>query len=289
MVTKNQLNLTTTKPRPTDQAALWGLAVQVESGPDKIGRLLGAYEAISLGEMAGVALLNRTDTKYIMPLGVLIRVLEALPAKYRALEIDGRRLHTYQTSYFDSPDFIAYQHHHNGRRDRYKVRYRQYVDTGLSFLEIKRKNNKDRTVKNRRRAADRADGLGPREQDFISGHYPYQVEVLEPSLWNSFYRITLVSNRRKERLTLDVGLSFGDRHAIAGLPAIAIAEVKQEGFSMDSDFIQQMRRQGIRPTGFSKYCIGLALLHPELKRNRFKDRLLMVNKISQGGQEHVYN
>jgi hypothetical protein len=239
--------------------------------------------------MKDVALLNRTDTKYVMPLGVLQNTLRLLPASYRALEIDSRRVHDYQTRYFDTPDFIAYHHHHNGRRDRYKVRFRQYADSGLAFLEVKRKNNKNRTIKSRRRAPEMSEQLGSEDRHFVSRHYPYDVQALVPTLWNNFYRITLVSTRYVERLTLDIDLGFGDHHKIGGMPAIAIAEVKQEGFSMNSDFIQQMRLQGIRPTAFSKYCIGAATIHPQLKRNRFKTKLLMVDKMTKGAHSHVYS
>jgi hypothetical protein len=34
--------------------------------------------------------------------------------------------------------------------------------------------------------------------------------------------------------------------------------------------------------GFSKYCIGRALLEKELKTNNFKERILTINKINDG-------
>jgi SPX domain protein involved in polyphosphate accumulation len=65
------------------------------------------------------------------------------------LEINGARLHHYQTLYFDTRDFALYSQHHNGQRARYKVRVREYLDSEMAFLEVKRKTNQNRTIKSR--------------------------------------------------------------------------------------------------------------------------------------------
>ena len=65
------------------------------------------------------------------------------------LQIDGKRKHDYKSLYFDTEDRKFYNDHHNQRVNRYKVRYREYVDSGLVFLEIKCKNNKGKTIKKR--------------------------------------------------------------------------------------------------------------------------------------------
>jgi len=260
-------------------SAQWQAANPPLTTAQKIKGIVAGYTPISLDEMDGVALMNRTDTKFVMRVDHLIQALSQLTGTYRALSIRGRRLHHYRSRYYDTPDFKTYIQHHDGLRSRYKVRIREYADPGISYLEVKRKNNKNRTIKKRSRISDLHDSLTSGNRDFVSNHYPYEVGSLVSSLWNDFYRITLVSSHRVERLTLDINLQFGDHRRVSGLPGIAIAEVKQDGFSMDSDFIQQMRIQGIRPSGFSKYCIGIAKINGGLKRNRFKSRLLMVDKL----------
>jgi hypothetical protein len=40
-----------------------------------------------------------------------------------------------------------------------------------------------------------------------------------------------------------------------------------------------MRQLGVRPAGMSKYCIGLLLLRPDVKRNAFKPILLQLERI----------
>ena len=55
------------------------------------------YTPITLQEMADIALLNRTDTKFVMRTSTLLTALRHLNKDYRVLEVDGMRLHPYQT------------------------------------------------------------------------------------------------------------------------------------------------------------------------------------------------
>ena len=48
-----------------------------------------------------------------------------------------------------SADFDLYHRHHIGRSNRFKVRSRRYVESDLCFFEVKYRNNKGRTIKNR--------------------------------------------------------------------------------------------------------------------------------------------
>ena len=95
--------------------------------------------------MDAVALLNRTDTRYLLTTSRLGPLLEALAGEYLVLEIEGTRLHHYQTLYFDPSDFALFRRHHAGAAVRHKVSGRAYLDTGLSFLEVKAKDNRGRT------------------------------------------------------------------------------------------------------------------------------------------------
>jgi hypothetical protein len=246
--------------------------------------LLQSFDTIHLSEMDHVALLRRTDTKYLLSEEQMSRALTRLTDRYRILEIDGRRLHRYRTLYFDTPDLALYRQHHNGWRDRYKVRERTYADSDLTFLEVKQKTNTNTTNKSRVRTQELSLRLGRDAASFLRTHCPYHVEALEAKLFNAFRRITLVSIQGIERLTVDVDLRFQWNGAGASLRGIAIAEVKQEGFSMDSAFIRQMRALGVRPTSFSKYCIGVSMLHPEVKHNRFKPQLRQIDKLLGEGR-----
>jgi hypothetical protein len=273
---------------PTDRPSLRppGAEDEREVTSADFGRLLAGFETISLGDMANVALLNRTDIKYVMSAEQLYHALAQLTDRYRVLEIEGTALNHYQTLYFDTQDLSLYRRHHDGALNRYKVRSREYTDSHLAFLEVKLKTNEWRTIKSRQRTPQVVTEFGAETAGFLRDHYPYDSQALEPKLWNAFTRITLVSKHRVERLTLDLNLRFHNDDRQASLPGIAIAEVKQEHFSMGSDFIQQMRALNRRPSGFSKYCTGVTLLYPGVKSNNFKPRLLLVNKLVRGGVNH---
>ncbi len=241
--------------------------------------LLARFEPVSLARMNSVALLDRTDTKFVLDAAQLYRALAGLGRQYRVLDIDGVRLNHYQTLYFDTTDFALYRRHHAGGGNRYKVRSREYIDSHLSFLEIKHKVDGNRTIKNRMQTPGLVTRITPATDDFLTAHFPLHPQTLEPKLWNDFYRITLVSKHRPERLTLDLHLRLGNDRRNVSLPGVAIAEVKQAGLNRNSDFIRQMRAQGVRPGGFSKYCIGVALLYPAIKHNRFKPKLQHLHKL----------
>lgn len=247
--------------------------------PSNLPDLLAQFSPISLAEMDGVALLNRTDTKYVLTINQLYEALLVLPQHYRLLEINQVRLNHYQTLYFDTPGFDLYLAHHAGRRDRVKVRSRQYVDTHRSFLEIKHKTNKDHTVKHRLPTPGFITHITDDMDAFLHTEMPCMTLNLEPKLGNTFSRLTLVSLHRSERLTLDVQLQFATHEAAITLSGIAIAEVKQTGRNPHSDFIQQMRAMKIQPMGFSKYCMGVSLLYPQVKHNNFKPKLRWLNKL----------
>lgn len=251
--------------------------------------LLRRFEPITLSEMSEVALQDRTDTKFVMREGQLYNALATLTQQYRVLDIRGVRLNQYRTLYLDTADFDLFRQHHTGRRDRYKVRTRSYVDSHLSFLEIKHKVRQNRTVKNRIATPNLLTWMTPEADAFLNDHLPFDPEALEPKLWNEYTRITLASKRDCERLTLDLRLRFsGYENTFAAgrsfdLPGLAIAEVKQDGPNRHSAFLSRMRETGVRPIGFSKYCAGVAMIFDEVKHNNFKPKMRLVQKLVQGG------
>ncbi|MCB9450235.1 MAG: polyphosphate polymerase domain-containing protein [Anaerolineaceae bacterium] len=255
----------------------------------RIERLIGQFAPISLSEMKQVALLDRTDTKYVFGISQLDTILQRIMDKYHVLCIDGsHRLHHYQTLYLDTNDFALYHQHHNGRRSRYKVRVREYTDSDLAFWEVKRKTNQNHTIKSRYQMPGLEIEMDEPVDRFVATHMPVDVDQLEPKMWNKFQRITLVSDRYPERLTLDINLTFGWGDAVVTLPGVVIAEVKQPHFSQRSDFIQEARKLGIRPYRFSKYCAGIYMLYDNVKINNFKSRIQLVDAIMQKESGHEY-
>lgn len=102
---------------------------------------------------------------------------------------------------------------------------------------------------------------------------------LEAKLWNSFGRITLVNNQEKERLTLDLNLTFEWKDNKVVYDHLVVAELKQENVNRNSKFYALMKENGIGPYSISKYCVGGVSLNPTLKYNNFKDKLLLIDKL----------
>ncbi|TXB66742.1 polyphosphate polymerase domain-containing protein [Vicingus serpentipes] len=247
----------------------------------ELDNVLKLFDPISLKEMDRVKLLNRVDTKYVFDISTLIKVLPEISTYYFILEIDGKRTNSYQTLYFDTANFDSYIQHQNGKLNRTKIRFRKYIESDLNFLEIKFKNNKERTIKNRIKAADIETVLSTESSNFINENSKLNPNELSASLWNSFTRITLTHKTINERLTIDLNLGFKNNKTQeeTSIPHIVIAELKQGKANVGSDFVKIIKKQHVRPMGMSKYCIGTALLNKQLKSNNFKERILKINKL----------
>lgn len=241
--------------------------------------LLQGFDPISLDEMSGIRLMNRTDTKFITTQDRLEELLKKAKSEYWVQEVDGARNMPYFTRYFDTPECMMYVTHQNGKKTRQKVRIRSYVDSGLAFIEVKNKNNHGRTKKKRISIEDK-NVESETYHEFLSQHLSYCPSILVGQIENNFNRITLVNKQKTERLTIDTALRF--QNLVTGndmsLDRLVIIELKRDGNAY-SPIRDIMRDLHIHPQGFSKYCMGMALTNEELKRNRFKERLLLLEKM----------
>jgi len=249
---------------------------------------LAQFPAIGLEQMEAVALMDRMDVKYLLTLAQLRLGLSLLSRDYWVLTINDARLSGYETLYFDTPDFALYLQHHNGRRQRYKVRARHYLETNRSFFEIKFKTGNGRTRKHRIETARPLLDDGPEMTTVLAAwQLPLAPANLIPTLTNKFSRITLVGKHHPERVTLDLNLQFQANGRAVTLPGLVVAEIKQVGLPRASVFARHMRAFHLSPVSFSKYCIGAAWLYPHLKRNHFKPVLQLVQQLL-GDQLHVH-
>lgn len=240
-------------------------------------QLLAEFEPITLDQMNEVALMNRTDTKFVLSRKLFNEILPLLKDDYYSLEIEGTRMSGYSTQYFDTEVFDFYLAHHNERSLRHKVRIRQYIESDLFFLEIKKKY-KGRTDKKRIKVKAFENELSSKSNEYISAVIGEDFD-LKSKLWNSFDRITLVNKKEKERLTLDMNLAFKSGELSGSYEHIVIAELKQENVNRNSLFFQLMKKKAVRPNGFSKYCVGAITLNPDLKFNNFKSNMLLIEKL----------
>ena len=239
--------------------------------------IIAKYKPITLEEMSGIKLMNRIDTKYVVTEAQLREILKRVREAYYAQEAENNRFSPYRTVYYDTPELAMYIAHHNRRLVRDKVRVRTYVDSNLPFCEVKHKNNKGRTNKERIKM-ERMDNIveNPQTAAFLAEKQPYEVCSLSPQLETAFKRVTLVNFEKTERLTIDCDLTFTDmvNGKAAKMAPLVVMELKQDGraHSLLKDVLFDMR---IKPFKISKYCIGRVLcMQDGIKNNLFKEKLL---------------
>jgi hypothetical protein len=154
------------------------------------------------------------------------------------------------------------------------------VESEDVFFEIKRKYQGYRTDKFRKNVSDLLYELGTDEYKEIKARYnKHDVDSLKVTLNNFFHRMTLVSKKMTERVTIDFHIKFSKEDKEVGVNDIAIIEVKQGKYDEMSPIIQLLKRERIYPANISKYTYGLLLLETGIKYNAFKKLLHNLNKI----------
>ena len=232
--------------------------------------------------MDSIKLMERVDTKYVFEVNLLSGFLNQLASSYRLLDIEGSRLFNYESLYYDTPSFDLYQRHHQGKMNRFKIRFRKYVESNLSFFEVKYKNNKGRTIKKRIKQDQIAKKINCDTQLFLQKHSPINACELEAKMFVNYKRLTLVNHNLTERVTVDLDLNYIDLNENeTSFNNLAIIEIKQDK-AHRSEAALLLKRNHIREGSISKYCLGAATLFPGVRRNNFKSKINQLNKIQHG-------
>lgn len=225
---------------------------------------------IGLDEILRIAELQvRRDRKYLIPADLVPQVLTQAD-HLRALDIDGRREFRYESLYFDTPDHVSYFDAARRRPHRFKVRTRTYLDSAEAMLEVKVRDRRGNTVKHRQpHDLDDRDRLTEDGQSFIRLMLPNApVNDLRPSLRTAYRRATIVCGHGAARATVDRDVRWCSPTASTkSLESLALIETKTPGPPCAID--RTLWLLGIRPTTISKYCTGLAAIHPDLPANKW--------------------
>lgn len=236
---------------------------------------LETFSPISLETLNGKAeMLERIDNKYIMPAAQLLPALDALKEMFDVLDIEGQRVFSYATRYFDDPELRGYYDHHQRRRKRVKARVRQYVDAGFSYLEVKVNELRSMTAKRRMKVGAPLRSLDDQCMDFVRKCYRdcYGDEfckVLQPVILIEYQRITLVAKEGGERLTIDTGMKFsGSKASRAADPSIFIIETKSARGNGIADKVFRAQHATVTKR-VSKFCIGMAVTGQVVRYNGF--------------------
>ena len=236
-------------------------------------------DPIGLAELMELAeLQTRVDRKYFVPAEVFRRLIAELAGELRVLEINGRRTFGYESVYFDTPQLSTYRAHLQRRRQRFKARTRTYTDSGLCMFEVKLTGARGETVKQRvphpaeHRAELTDEALVHLTTSLCEAYHQVLPSGLQPTLVTTYRRTTFVSRTGEARLTCDVGLECFDLHGeVRDTGTHVLVESKSAARGSAADRI--LRELGVRPASVSKYCVGVAALHPELPSNPWHQTL----------------
>jgi len=247
------------------------------ASPPAIVASLQTFSEISLEDTnKSASMLRRIDNKYVVDQRQLLDVLDALKKDFRILRIDGRGIFSYESCYFDD-NHQCFNEHRQGRRHRFKVRTRLYVESDKAFFEVKLKGRRGQTEKSRE-ACDHFHSFAVNDgeqrmlrelyEDSYGRAFRYR---MVPALHVSYQRFTLVSASGRERITVDLNLGFetpSGKRAEADTDFIII-ETKTADGRGKSD--RALKSQHIRTAdGCSKYCVGMVLTGEVEKFNKFR-------------------
>jgi hypothetical protein len=245
-----------------------------------VSEWIDAFEPISLKALnEKAAMLERLDNKYVVRGSVLAQAMADFDESFDVLEIDGQRAFTYRTCYFDDDERRSYYDHHQGRRQRMKVRVRHYLDASLCFVEVKLKDKRGITIKKRmpytpERYGQLDDAAMAHVEHCHTSLYgrPFG-RTLERVLEMEYRRITLVARVGGERMTIDTAIRFDGESGVQSTDEdVYIVETKSSNGNGLADAI--LRRLHQHPTnGCSKYCVGMSLTGSVERYNRFRPAL----------------
>ena len=243
-----------------------------------IDKYIEMYDEISIEDSKKVEFLRRCDTKYVLSRTDLESLMNNIKNEYFVMSVMGVKLQEYQTVYFDTDDNYFYFSHYNGKNNRIKIRKRQYLCSGLRYMEVKKKSLSGYSTKKRFKTDASANTtITDHENKFIYKHTSFQKDDIRPVVMTQFKRITLVNKNFTERVTIDLDLSFRDmENKECSFCNLIIVEVKRNKHEGKTPIQLALRMLNIPPNSFTKYCVGRVLLDENLKKNKFKRTLSKI-------------
>lgn len=227
---------------------------------------------------------RRFDRKFLLTRQQLDEFLHRNQSHLSVLDIAGLNSFEYRTDYFDTAQLDCYLDHVKGRKRRAKIRFRKYLDTNHSRLEVKMKLG---NLQSHKAVLEGASGFSDTESEFVGSVLSQFVpkarvtslsNELINTATNSFCRSTLIHNNALERITIDQNLALTIGAKAKHLDSnLVLLEVKS--VSRNSSVVRGLLTNGIRPVRFSKYCATLDLLASQ--RPLVHTRRLLAQKFTE--------
>jgi len=247
------------------------------ANPRDIVASLRCFPEISLEETNKTArMLNRIDNKYVVSRSELVTVLDELKDDFKLLKIEGCDIFSYKSCYFDD-NGRCFREHQQGKRQRFKVRTRLYVESDKAYFEVKLKGKRGQTDKSRKKCDQFHDfAVSDEQQLMLRNLYEKNygkafLHRMTPALHVTYKRFTLVSASGGERVTVDFHLGFeapSGKTAQVGDDFIIVETKSADGRGKSDRILKHNRIRQAKSC--SKYCIGMVLAGEVRTYNKFR-------------------
>ncbi len=247
---------------------------------EALNEALKQFSHIDLADMPREVLMERLDRKYAFHFSRIPEIITLLTSDYQVIRAEGLVISPYNSLYLDTPGYDFYRNHQRGFKNRVKVRYRAYPHTDTTFLEVKFKNNRNITSKERVLTAEMHWPLPNELSQFVSAqlrNYPHH--DLRPTARIDYDRIGFIALDGDERFSIDFNIRFRMGNQSSDFGSLAILEVKQMHY-VTTPVIRAMRHMGLSELSLSKYCLAMSALDPMLKSNNFKPVFRKIERIN---------
>jgi len=170
------------------------------------------FSSINLTQLnATSSFLKRIDRKYLITIENLKDILSDLNDDFQVLEINEKRIFSYDNIYMDTEDYLFYNQHQNKESSRTKIRTRLYKDSDLAFFEYKQKEDWVTKKFRYQFPCEEHWEMTKGKKRFFewvwqSMYFGEKIPKITPAIKTTYNRLTLVSKKGEERLTIDFNI-----------------------------------------------------------------------------------
>lgn len=244
---------------------------------------LGGFPRASHRVEPGSDMQRRSESTFVLPDDVVHALLSALRPDFAVLPAGDALVAHARALYFDTDDLALFQAHQRGSGVRYEARIRHDAYRELSVLEIKCWHGEHDTVTVRRLRAYGNSTFGPADAELVRRHCGTTGE-LRPQAWIAYRRISLLSVRSADRVTIDTDIDVWRAASHARLRRAAVVVVKQPQLDLLSPAMHVLQSAGHRAVAMSPYRAAIAVTSPDVRGRGLCDSPLADSSAVERGR-----
>jgi hypothetical protein len=240
---------------------------------------IDAFEPLSDQEVQKVKFSDKEEMIFSFNCTFLPQLIESTKGDYSILIHNGKKYSSYKLLYFDTPKNRFYLDAHNGKRNRFVVRFRQCIESNITYFEVKYINKKGRKKKKKIEVDEIKTTLGEEEIALLKKVMPKKkARKLTPRITCEFKRFVLINKQNKHKVTVDSDMKFTNNSSEIHYSDITTATILQERYDRSSKINAVLRESGIRQGQIGNYALGMSIFGDQ-KTNIYKEKEYRINKL----------